>query len=149
MPINAFKCPNCGSPVTTTGAEKEVQCAYCGSTVIVPEELREVPQPQPQPMQYNFGPTSSAQRSSLSKYGDRRQGGKGGDWFHGGEFHPPHYPDVRHSRGGRRNFILCVFKCEFDYRVGSNQRSFNRNISANSYRSHSNADTVYQSVVQG
>ncbi len=58
MPINTFKCPNCGSPVTTTGAEKEVQCAYCGSTVIVPEELREVPQPQPQPMQYNFGPTS-------------------------------------------------------------------------------------------
>ncbi len=58
MPINTFKCPNCGSPVTTTGAEKEVQCAYCGSTVIVPEELREAPQPQPQPMQYNFGPTS-------------------------------------------------------------------------------------------
>jgi len=58
MPINTFKCPNCGSPVTTTGAEKEAQCAYCGSTVIVPEELREAPQPQPQPMQYNFGPTS-------------------------------------------------------------------------------------------
>ena len=57
--IQTFKCPNCGSPVTTTGAEKEVQCAYCGSTVIVPEELREAPQPQPQPqpMQYNF-PTS-------------------------------------------------------------------------------------------
>ena len=58
MPMNTFKCPNCGSPVTTTGAEKEVQCAYCGSTVIVPEELREAQQPQPQPMQYNFGPTS-------------------------------------------------------------------------------------------
>ena len=58
MPISTFKCPNCGSPVTTTGAEKEVQCAYCGSTVIVPEELRVAPQPQPQPMQYNFGPTS-------------------------------------------------------------------------------------------
>ena len=58
MPINTFKCPNCGSPVTTTGAEKEVQCAYCGSTVIVPEELRVAPQPQPQPMQYNFGPMS-------------------------------------------------------------------------------------------
>ena len=58
MPMNTFKCPNCGSPVTTTGAEKEVQCAYCGSTVIVPEELRVASQPQPQPMQYNFGPTS-------------------------------------------------------------------------------------------
>ena len=56
--IKTFQCPNCGSTVTTTGAEKEVQCAYCGSTVIVPEELREAPQPQPQPMQYNFGPTS-------------------------------------------------------------------------------------------
>ena len=56
--IKTFQCPNCGSTVTTSGAEKEVQCAYCGSTVIVPEELREAPQPQPQPMQYNFGPTS-------------------------------------------------------------------------------------------
>ena len=56
--IKTFPCPNCGSTVTTTGAEKEVQCAYCGSTVIVPEELRDAPQPQPQPMQYNFGPTS-------------------------------------------------------------------------------------------
>jgi DNA-directed RNA polymerase subunit RPC12/RpoP len=35
-----FQCPNCGSSVTTTGAEKEVKCAYCGTTVIVPEELR-------------------------------------------------------------------------------------------------------------
>jgi DNA-directed RNA polymerase subunit RPC12/RpoP len=56
MPINTFKCPNCGSTVTTTGAEKEVQCAYCGSTVIVPEELRDAPQPQP--MEINFGQTS-------------------------------------------------------------------------------------------
>ncbi|MGA7194650.1 MAG: hypothetical protein WBW94_13560, partial [Anaerolineales bacterium] len=55
--IQTFKCPNCGSPVTTSGAEKEVQCSYCGSTVIVPEELRDAPQPEPQPMQYNF-PTS-------------------------------------------------------------------------------------------
>jgi len=58
MPDKTFQCPNCGSSVTTTGAEKEVKCAYCGSTVIVPEELRDAPQPQPQPMQYNFGPTS-------------------------------------------------------------------------------------------
>ena len=51
--IRTFQCPNCGSTVTTTGAEKEVQCAYCGSSVIVPEELRDAPQPQP--MQYSFG----------------------------------------------------------------------------------------------
>lgn len=37
----SFQCPNCGSPVSTTGAEREVKCAYCGSTVIVPEELRD------------------------------------------------------------------------------------------------------------
>ncbi len=36
----SFQCPNCGSPITTSGLEKEVKCAYCGSTVIVPEELR-------------------------------------------------------------------------------------------------------------
>ncbi len=46
-----FKCPNCGSSVSTTGAEKEVKCAYCGSTVIVPEELRD----QPAPAQVSFG----------------------------------------------------------------------------------------------
>src|ERR1700690_1826361 len=57
--IKTFQCPNCGSTVTTSGADKEVQCAYCGTTVIVPEELRDAPQPQPQPqpMQWNF-PTS-------------------------------------------------------------------------------------------
>ena len=38
--IKTFQCPNCGSSVTTTGAEKEVKCAYCGTTVIVPAELR-------------------------------------------------------------------------------------------------------------
>ncbi|HUH98069.1 MAG TPA: hypothetical protein VLZ89_11960 [Anaerolineales bacterium] len=54
--IKTFQCPNCGSPVTTTGTEKEVQCAYCGSTVIVPEELRQAPPPQP--MEINFGQTS-------------------------------------------------------------------------------------------
>lgn len=37
----SFQCPNCGSPIVPTGTEKEVKCAYCGSTVIVPEELRD------------------------------------------------------------------------------------------------------------
>jgi DNA-directed RNA polymerase subunit RPC12/RpoP len=35
-----FKCPSCGSTLTPAGKEKMVQCAYCGSSVIVPEELR-------------------------------------------------------------------------------------------------------------
>jgi len=34
-----FKCPSCGSALEPDGDEKEVKCAYCGSTVIVPEEL--------------------------------------------------------------------------------------------------------------
>ncbi len=42
-----FQCPNCGSPLTTTGAETEVTCPYCGSTAIVPKELRSAPAPQP------------------------------------------------------------------------------------------------------
>jgi DNA-directed RNA polymerase subunit RPC12/RpoP len=62
--IPTFQCPNCGSTVTTNGADKEVQCAYCGSTVIVPEELRNAPQPQPQPMQYSFGQPSQPTQPS-------------------------------------------------------------------------------------
>ena len=37
----SFQCPNCGSSLTANGMEKEVKCAYCGSSVIVPEELRD------------------------------------------------------------------------------------------------------------
>ena len=35
-----FKCPSCGSALEPDGDENEVKCAFCGSTVIVPEELR-------------------------------------------------------------------------------------------------------------
>ncbi len=48
-----FQCPSCGSPILTSGAEKEVQCQYCGNTVIVPEELREQPAPPP-PVEFNY-----------------------------------------------------------------------------------------------
>ena len=37
----SFQCPNCGSPLIANGMEKEVKCAYCGSSVIVPGELRD------------------------------------------------------------------------------------------------------------
>jgi DNA-directed RNA polymerase subunit RPC12/RpoP len=37
----SFNCPNCGSALTANGSEKEVKCSYCGSTVIVPEDLRD------------------------------------------------------------------------------------------------------------
>jgi DNA-directed RNA polymerase subunit RPC12/RpoP len=59
--IRTFQCPNCGSPVHASGADKEVKCDYCGSTVVVPKELRDDPQPQPQsePAQFNFGGSSN------------------------------------------------------------------------------------------
>ncbi len=38
-----FKCPSCGSALEPDGDEKEIKCAFCGSTVIVPEELRDQP----------------------------------------------------------------------------------------------------------
>lgn len=51
----SFQCPNCGSPVSTSGTEKEVKCAYCGSTVIVPEELRDH---TPEAVTINYGGTA-------------------------------------------------------------------------------------------
>lgn len=36
----SFNCPNCGTPLMANGM-KQVKCMYCGSTVIVPEELRD------------------------------------------------------------------------------------------------------------
>ncbi len=36
----SFNCPNCGSTLTVNGNEKSIICSYCGSSVIVPEELR-------------------------------------------------------------------------------------------------------------
>ncbi|HVN16277.1 MAG TPA: hypothetical protein VMT73_11095 [Anaerolineales bacterium] len=51
--ILTFQCPNCGSSVHTDGTKKEAKCEYCGSTVIVPESLRN--QPAPAPVEVNFG----------------------------------------------------------------------------------------------
>ena len=36
----SFNCPNCGSSLSPNGADKAVQCKYCGSTVVVPQDLR-------------------------------------------------------------------------------------------------------------
>ena len=59
--IKSFQCPNCGSSVHTDGTQKEVKCEYCGTSVIVPEELRDQPAPAftsapftPSPMEINF-----------------------------------------------------------------------------------------------
>ncbi len=71
-PTGAFQCPNCGSPLTAHGADKEITCSYCGSTVIVPEELRDAPPPPPAPVfEYRPAPspypqTATPQRASSS-----------------------------------------------------------------------------------
>lgn len=46
-----FQCPNCGSPLDLQGQEMEVKCPYCGSVVIVPEELR--PRKAPTPVSFS------------------------------------------------------------------------------------------------
>ena len=35
-----LNCSNCGAPLDYTGSETTVHCPYCGSSVVVPEELR-------------------------------------------------------------------------------------------------------------
>ena len=44
-PIRTFQCPTCGAPLTHAGSDKEVQCPYCGNTVVVPKDLRDKPAP--------------------------------------------------------------------------------------------------------
>src|SRR5690349_18675055 len=41
MQIYTFNCPKCAAPIEFKGGnEKTVTCPFCGSTVIVPKELR-------------------------------------------------------------------------------------------------------------
>ncbi len=70
-----FQCPNCGSPLTANGAEKEIKCAYCGSTVIVPEELRD--KPQPTVTTFEFRPAPSTYQVSSADSTPTRSGGAG------------------------------------------------------------------------
>jgi DNA-directed RNA polymerase subunit RPC12/RpoP len=37
----SFKCPSCGAQIKSQGNAAQIQCEYCGSTVTVPEELRD------------------------------------------------------------------------------------------------------------
>src|SRR5205085_2786449 len=37
-----FACPSCGAALSAAGANKEIKCPYCASTVVVPAELRSV-----------------------------------------------------------------------------------------------------------
>ncbi len=36
---NTFNCPQCGAQNTYTGDGKTVRCAFCGSSVLVPEQM--------------------------------------------------------------------------------------------------------------
>lgn len=40
-----FSCPNCGAAAKPDGAEVQVECRFCRSTIIVPKELRTVKKP--------------------------------------------------------------------------------------------------------
>lgn len=40
-----FKCPTCGSSLSTEGDQAEVKCQYCGNKVIVPAEFRQAQLP--------------------------------------------------------------------------------------------------------
>lgn len=51
--VKNFQCPNCGSPLTLQGHEAEIKCPYCGSAVIVPEELRPKPAAAPAPAPFS------------------------------------------------------------------------------------------------
>src|SRR5260221_3530337 len=35
-----FNCPECGASLTAEPGQVEVQCKFCGATVVVPQELR-------------------------------------------------------------------------------------------------------------
>jgi DNA-directed RNA polymerase subunit RPC12/RpoP len=46
VPVNTtFACPKCGAPLRAAEGVLQVECEYCGSTVVVPAELRPVPPP--------------------------------------------------------------------------------------------------------
>jgi hypothetical protein len=41
MNIQQFQCPACNAPLNPKGAALIISCAYCHTSVIVPEELRQ------------------------------------------------------------------------------------------------------------
>src|ERR1051326_3360570 len=75
----AFNCPSCGAPLSIKGAEREVVCQYCGTHVVVPEEMRSKP-PAPVAPQITVQPkvvVVSPYASPISGYHPRRSGCSG------------------------------------------------------------------------
>lgn len=50
--MKLIKCPSCGGPIDPPGGESTAKCPYCGSAVVIPENLRK--------------PAASQQQSSSS-----------------------------------------------------------------------------------
>lgn len=53
--MKLIKCPSCGGPIDPPGGESTAKCPYCGSAVIIPENLRK--------------PAAAQQQSSSSVFG--------------------------------------------------------------------------------
>jgi streptogramin lyase/DNA-directed RNA polymerase subunit RPC12/RpoP len=78
--IKVFRCPSCGASVSTDGEEAQITCQFCGTTVIVPEELRtKRPPPLRQPPIYQpqiviGGPTSAPAPPTVGRARSRSVG---------------------------------------------------------------------------
>lgn len=53
--MKLIKCPSCGGPIDPPGGESTAKCPYCGSAVIIPENLRKPAASQQQPSSSMFG----------------------------------------------------------------------------------------------
>src|SRR5512146_1373904 len=42
-----FECPSCGASLQSPGGATTMTCAYCGTSVVVPQDLRPTPAPTP------------------------------------------------------------------------------------------------------
>lgn len=53
--MKLIKCPSCGGPIDPPGGESTAKCPYCGSAVIIPENLRKPAATQQQSSSNMFG----------------------------------------------------------------------------------------------
>ncbi len=83
---DAFICPSCGASLTARPDQTEVQCNFCGTTVIVPEALRAKPVtpppitpavPPPEVVVIEQQPTIVYQQGPFRGFRPRRRSGCG------------------------------------------------------------------------
>ncbi len=43
--VRAFQCPSCGASLEPAAGTASMKCAYCGTSVVIPEDLRLFPSP--------------------------------------------------------------------------------------------------------